>query len=367
MKRAKYIFCIALLFSVASTQSMAQRIYDVLDYFPLRITEGVNLLPAPSLSYSPETDWSFGLALVLTKQDKDSEFVSTSAQLDLKYTLNHQKIIDLDYYRVDRSERFIFFGSNSFYDYTDTYFSQKNPGDYSSIRFTKIEFDNKAYYKIYEDWRLGLIHRIQIIKMPEEVQNSLIYKDQPTGYQGGFTHGIGFGILNDQRTNTINPAIGASLLNLNVTSFNRITGSEFTFTRFDFDFRRYFKFFSKNILAIQTVAIFNIGEPPFKLAGNIGGSRILRGYHNSKYFDRQMVAMQAELRAPVYNRIGIAAFLGIASVGTTISSTFFESPKPAGGLGLRFQIDKNSRGNLRFDVATGLDGLAYYFSYGEAF
>jgi outer membrane protein assembly factor BamA len=191
--------------------------------------------------------------------------------------------------------------------------------------------------------------------------------EKPTGYMGGLSHGIGLGVLNDQRDNTLNPHQGSSLINVNVTSFSSFIGSDFNFTRFEIDFRKYYSFLSRNIIAFQFTGMSNIGDPPFKLSANLGGRRILRGYHSSRYIDKQMLAIQAELRMKIYQRIGAVAFAGAGTVFTKNSDAIKRPIKPSLGGGFRFMIDKQNQANLRFDVAYGMDGLAYYFSYGEAF
>ena len=367
MKSKRTFICLGLLV-LLSTISPGQKLSRLLDYIPFRLTEQISILPSPGLSYSPETNWSFGLTTIGTFRSLVVPGAPLSTiQFDLRYTLNKQLIADLDYHWNSSDQKFSAFGSNSFYSYPDLYFSNLDKSSTELIRYKKTEFDNKFFFNLIESWKGGIIHRIQIINTPESSQDGLFLAEMPTGYLGGISHGIGIGILQDKRNNTLNPANGSSLINVNISIFNDIIGSDYQFTRAELDLRRYLSVFGTQTLAIQAKGIFNTGNPPFSLSGNLGGQSILRGYHKNMFIARQMIALQAELRITVYKRIGIVAFAGLGTVSNRIASLTNKMPNSALGTGIRILLDKTNNANLRFDAAYGSGGLQYYFSYGEAF
>lgn len=366
MKSKRTFICLCLLL-LATTISPAQKLTRLLDYIPFRLNEQFSILPSPGLSYSPETSWSFGITTIGSFRSSIHEAPLSTIQLDLRYTLNKQLIADLDYHWNSTNHKFSAFGSNSFYDYPDQYFSSSDKSSSELIRYRKTEFDNKFFFNLVQSWKGGIIHRVQIISTPESTQNGLFLEEMPSGFLGGISHGIGLGILRDKRNNTLNPTNGSSLINLNISSFTETIGSDYEFTRVELDLRQYLSIFGTQTLALQAKGIFNTGAPPFSLSGNLGGQSILRGYHKNMFIDRQMIALQAELRIRVYKRIGIVTFAGLGAVSPQITSLTNEIPKAALGTGIRFLLDKTNNANLRFDAAYGSRGLQYYFSYGEAF
>jgi hypothetical protein len=52
---------------------------------------------------------------------------------------------------------------------------------------------------------------------------------------------------------------------------------------------------------------------------------------------------------------------------TLASEDLFATFKPAGGVGLRFLMNKESRTNIRLDFGVGVDSFAVYFGAGEVF
>ena len=121
MKSKRTLFCLSILLLV-TTISQGQKLSKLLDYIPFRLTEQLSLLPSPGLSFSPETNWSFGLTTIGTFRPAEPEAPLSTIQLDLRYTLNKQLVADIDYHWNSSNKRFSAFGSNSFYKYPDIYF-----------------------------------------------------------------------------------------------------------------------------------------------------------------------------------------------------------------------------------------------------
>lgn len=366
-KHLKYISLLWILFFL-SFHAHGQRDFSLSDYIPLRITEKLSLLPAPSLSYKPETNWGFGLGLIgsFTPEPKKAVNLST-AQLDLVYTVNKQLIIDLDHYLFVNDGKWIFSGSNSLYKYPELFYSQKNEDNSELIEYQRLEFDNKLLFRIQGYWYAGLIHRLQYMRSVKFLTDGIFANEKPTGYQGGVSNGFGIGLQYDHRNNVLNPIAGGSFLNLNTGFFSGKLGSQFEFLRLEADFRTYIKVGHKHNLAFQAYGIFNQGDPPFKLTGQLGGSQIMRGYYLGRYRDRQMLAFQAELRLDIYKRLGMTAFASLGNVAYDIFQLALKPPLTSCGLGIRYMLDKKNQANLRLDFAIGNNSNGIYFGYGEAF
>ena len=81
-----------------------------------------------------------------------------------------------------------------------------------------------------------------------------------------------------------------------------------------------------------------------------------------------MFATQLEYRLTLPKRLGAVAFGGIGEVVPGASQIFRSSyVLPAGGGGLRFQVSKKYRVNLRADIARGKDTWTWGMGVGEAF
>jgi outer membrane translocation and assembly module TamA len=75
--------------------------------------------------------------------------------------------------------------------------------------------------------------------------------------------------------------------------------------------------------------------------------------------------MQAEYRRILYKRLGGVLFAGAGSVfGTPGESLVW---RPNAGLGLRFQLSKKQKLNVRLDYGFGVRSQGFYLTFGEAF
>jgi hypothetical protein len=109
------------------------------------------------------------------------------------------------------------------------------------------------------------------------------------------------------------------------------------------------------------------------LDGNTG-----RGYVQGRFRGTSWIYAETELRMRLSNDglWGAVAFLNAQTMsrpstsyaGTSFPAVpLFEQIRPAGGLGLRLMMNKESRTNIRMDVAVGYNSFAVYFGSGEAF
>ncbi len=81
-----------------------------------------------------------------------------------------------------------------------------------------------------------------------------------------------------------------------------------------------------------------------------------------------MFATQIEYRLSLPKRFGVVGFGGIGEVVPDVSEAFrINYLLPAGGGGLRFQLSKGYRLNLRADFARGKDTWTWSMGVGEAF
>lgn len=182
------------------------------------------------------------------------------------------------------------------------------------------------------------------------------------GNKGQKISGLGLVLGFDTRDNIFQPNKG-SFHQAQIISYRPVLGSEFTFTQYRLDLRRYYPVYKRQILAVQAWYSFTAGHSPFQQVSLIGGSDVMRGYFEGKYRDRNAMVYQAEYRIPVYRKLGLVCFASAGQVADTIPSFSFKKFRYGGGLGFRYQLTDDGL-NLRLDLAYG-DQSSFYFGLNE--
>lgn len=110
------------------------------------------------------------------------------------------------------------------------------------------------------------------------------------------------------------------------------------------------------------------GEVPFTLLPKLGSTRFLRGWREGRFRDRVAWAAQAELRVPVpkADRIVGTAFGAFGDVAPGLRDLRLDSPRVAGGLGLRYRLTREGA-NVRLDLAFSPAGPELYVLVLDAF
>jgi hypothetical protein len=186
------------------------------------------------------------------------------------------------------------------------------------------------------------------------------------GSRSGTSRGLGIVANWDSRDNTFATQSG-TFYQLTTLFYRSAFGSDYSYDDIQFDLRNFFTTFSDHVIAVQGVGEFIDGEAPFQNLAKFGGQNVLRGYFDGRYRDKHGVALQAEYRIPVWWRIGIVGFAGIAQVAERISSFSMDRFWFAGGVGLRFAWNPEERVNLRLDYGVGNNSSGLYITMTEAF
>ena len=122
-------------------------------------------------------------------------------------------------------------------------------------------------------------------------------------------------------------------------------------------------------LAFQCLAISNNGSPPFQALAQLGGRDVLRGYFLGRYRDRDLLALQSELRIPLRGKWGAVGYAAVGNVARTWEGMRAAEFKPAGGIGARYRVSDVQKVNLRLDFTWGREtpNPSLYLSLAEAF
>jgi len=178
---------------------------------------------------------------------------------------------------------------------------------------------------------------------------------------------LGVRLNRETAPNRFYPTSG-TLLDFTTDFFSEALGSKYSFQAYRFTFNKYASLSKNQVLAYNLFVCGTGGKPPFYGNCIFGANNELRGYVAGRYLDRYMFATQLEYRLSLPKRFGVVGFAGVGEVFPEASQAFrTNNLLPAGGGGLRFQVSKAYRVNLRADFARGKDTWTWSMGVGEAF
>jgi hypothetical protein len=109
-----------------------------------------------------------------------------------------------------------------------------------------------------------------------------------------------------------------------------------------------------------------LGDVPYMLMPQTGRQFTTRGYVQGRYRGKLFLHYEAELRAHFWKFIGGVAFAGVNTLSEPNDEIKYINPNM--GAGLRFNINKSQRTNIRIDYALGLNNNSgLYFQICEVF
>jgi len=327
----------------------------------------------PIIAYAPETSLQFGLGGQLVFKPFAGGENTRPSSLDLiaRYTLNNQLIISSEHRIFFKEEKYILQGELEFQKFPQFFYGIGNdtPEENEELYdFSSIEADPILYRQLFHKLYAGLGYRFAYrFNMDYAADGWLINSDIP-GKNGGRSAGMQLGLLYDNRNNVLNSTAGV-YAEFSHTSHRKYFGSEFDYSITILDARTYFQPFSQlnHTLAFQVYGYFTDGNTPFTDLAAFGGGTIMRGYYQGRFLDNHLLATQAEYRLPIWRRIGAVGFISVGEVAPTLNDFTFSGIKPAGGVGLRFNMMEKENLNLRFDVAFGKNTSGIYINISEAF
>jgi outer membrane protein assembly factor BamA len=226
-------------------------------------------------------------------------------------------------------------------------------------------------------WRIGRtlsvgpLYRLHLTDMDRTESDGALETQTIPGAGGAAMSGAGVEAVWDTRNDVLFPTDGLYVSG-RLLGFPGWMGSTDVFYTTRLDARAYREIAPNRIpgpvLAGQTLVEINSGDVPFQAMPSLGGASVLRGYTSGRYIDKTLLAGQAELRVPLFWRLGAAVFGGFAAVApNTAELLALDTVRVAGGGGLRFGLSRENSLNLRFDLAYGSEGLQFYVSALEAF
>jgi hypothetical protein len=185
--------------------------------------------------------------------------------------------------------------------------------------------------------------------------------------QPDFQHLGGFAEL-DYRDNPADARRGGHY-SLSWTRYRDRTLGRFHFRRWDLDLRQFFPSFQRgSTVAVRLAAAFSEKDPgrqvPFFLQPTVGGGNDLRGYHQSRFRDENLLALNLEYRWRAREFVEAVLF--------TDGGRVFSRPGDFGLAGMRGSL--GAGGRLKFggllvglDAAWSPEGLRFWFRGSQLF
>jgi outer membrane protein assembly factor BamA len=184
------------------------------------------------------------------------------------------------------------------------------------------------------------------------------------GSGGGYSSGIGLLATWDSRNDNLYPTNGG-YYQFSAISYGPALGSEFAYNCYLVDLRQYASVFGRHILALQGVFAADTGSPPFQAMNQLGV--FLRGYTQSRFEDKSLVAFQTEYRLPLSRRFGLVGFVGCGEVARSMEEYSLSRLKTSTGFGIRFALIPEQKVNLRIDLGIGKDDSSFDITLMEFF
>jgi hypothetical protein len=328
----------------------------------------------PTLAYSPETSFEFGLSSLLIYQAKGDTLNRLSeVQAFTFLTLQTQYGIWLDNAIYGDKDRWFVLGRTRFQRFPLLYHGigpETTGNEPALIDANYLLLRQRVLRKIFPNFFVGpefdynLLYNTRF-NQPEDQG---VY-ELPTGSGGGQNLGIGAALVYDNRHNVLNVRKGL-FGEISFLSYGKSLGSDHSFRGFNLDFRSYQRLTGKNVLAWQIVGNILSGDVPFNQLALMGGEMIMRGYYAGRFRDRNMLAGQVEHRwlpFPFSKRLGGAVFAAAAVVAPKMNAFSWKHTQPTGGIGLRYLLFPKKDIYLRLDVGFTKEGPGFYLFTGEAF
>jgi outer membrane protein assembly factor BamA len=330
-----------------------------------------HVLVLPIIASSIETGWSFGLVGASTFHVKKGDTVTrtSNAQALALYTTHHQFVAALNGSIYFPGERLILNEQLSYSLYPDHFWGLGKTTPHTN----KESYKYKQYYiylhpqfLIRRNLFLGVIYAYQRVFDVDYVPGGLFDQEDIPGRYGYHVSGIGFSLTYDTRNNAFAPDRGM-MLQAYINPFSDFLGSDYEYTNYVIDLRRFVRIYREQVLALQVWGSLNSGEVPLRSFAYLGGANIMRGYYAGRYRDKNAAAIQAEYRIPLWWRIGAVGFGSVGNVGPDLKDINFQYLKYSFGGGLRVALNQKERLNLRLDYGIAHGSQGFYLQLGEAF
>lgn len=327
----------------------------------------------PTIAYQPETSWAFGAsgAYYFNTQEasKTSVIIANAA-----YTLNNQFTFHAStsiYFPT--SQQWMLYASAGIKRYPDYFYGIGNHA--SSLLPERISYNtNQIYlnaqpqYYLNKKWLIGasIAFRWEHAS-PHGGLDSSYCASLEKGFEPYTMIGLGVLTSYDSRNNLFYTTQGLFFKGI-LNYYEPHLGSSYRMAKLSTDLRHFIPIHQNLSFAWQMISDWTFGKhKPFQMLPTLGGVDLIRGVRRYMWQDDVMLAVQGELRIPIWGVFKGAIFGGIGDV-YNLNNWHFSTPKIGYGAGLRVKIN-NENVHLRLDAAKHNlgDNWSFYITINEAF
>ena len=335
------------------------------------------ILPLPAVFYTPETKLGGGAAITVVQRRAASAVDDrpTSFAIVALYTQLSQVTTSVGGDWWSRGNRWNVTAGGGFQRFPFTYYGTGSAVPDSGEEYTPrtLSFTAGAQRLVRPGLYVGALTTWDDVTMLETADDGVLRAGTITGSRGG-TYSTASALLTWDTRDNLYYAERGSFVRLQGLGAARVLGGDFAFRRVSLDARRFVALERSRparqarTLALQGMVTTTGGDVPFDRLAQFGGANVVRGYYEGRFRDRSAAAVQAELRQPLWKRVGVAAFYGLGEVGPRLGELRLREARGAGGFGLRIALDTKEKINIRIDQGIGQSGSSgTYFTLGEAF
>ncbi len=339
----------------------------------LDATKKKQVVVFPVVAKSIETGWAFGVAGSLTFKPFKKDTISRTSNLQVLalYSTKKQFVSAINGSQYFNKEKYILLEQISYSSFPDKFWGLgKNSSNNAEepYQFQQFYLYTHLMRKLAPHLFVGSLFEFQKVWNIRYQPGGLFDQQNIAGRGGYQVSGLGASITYDSRNNAFSPNKG-SFIQFYVNHFAPVFGSNFLFTNFVLDVRKYIPVCTNQVLALQLYSFNNSGENiPIRSLATFGGASRMRGYYEGRYKDKQEFVIQSEYRFPIYKRFGAVLFGGVGNVHHTVSDFSLSNIKYSYGGGLRVAINKSEKLNIRVDYGiAGGPNKGFYLQIGEAF
>jgi len=343
---------------------------------------------APYIIYTPETNIGFGIGgsyLFKMPNSGGEERTRTSAiPIAFTYTLENQVLFYSGFEIFWPDETWVLSGNLRAQIFPQLFYGVgvntpvQNEVVFESTQFvvepilTKQLFIDKLFIGGGIRYRHVVDTDFTLVEEGEEFPAAAVEFDNISGARGSTSAGVEAAALYDTRNSLLNAQTG-TYLEATYGIYREVLGGTHAYNLARVDARRFFQLNGterhRDVLGLHAVGYSTSGNVPLVELGQLGSGEIMRGYYEGRYTDRHYVATQAEYRLNLKESPwGAVGFVSAGAVSPGVSDFFDQPLRTALGAGVRYEVDRVERLNLRADVAfTGEGDFNFYIQIGEAF
>ncbi len=334
-------------------------------------SNAVSINPLPVVYSTPETGFAFGASVIASAYlNLDSiNNRQSSTQMAFVFTTKKQILLYIPFKVYLNKLNQFHEGEFGFFKYNYAFYglgndSKEEDREIYQVTYPRVEY---VFYKQKQDFLFfgGGMRTDNFSQLIYEDNGQL--KDKTiNGTQGGLFYALSLNFRADKRNDVFFPTEGYSLESM-IEQAGLFSGSDYKGMGMLVDFAYYKSIFKKSVVAFNAGVESYDNRYPFYKKAKLGGTRRLRGLISGRYRDNAALYFQNEWRIALAKRFYAAGFIGLGAVYNTEEEFPSNRWHNAVGMGLRYQMFKQNKLNVRFDVAYSEKNTQFYVTFGEAF